>query len=134
MLPQSIALAVVMAEGRWLMRRRADASPELDDHLEVPGGKLGVFEKPAAAALRELREECGQGAEGQRWLGSWTHRYRDRYLRFYAYAFEVDPRHWQARSDSAMPWSWHDAALLALRPDCLPAANQPLFRYLGLPR
>ena len=70
-----IALALIWREGELLVaRRRADA-----DHLpgcwEFPGGKVEPGETPAAACLREAREEIGATIEvtGARALIAWDY-------------------------------------------------------------
>lgn len=54
----NVALALVHRDGAWLVARR-----QHDAHLgglwEFPGGKCLPNEAPAAAAVRELYEECG---------------------------------------------------------------------------
>jgi 8-oxo-dGTP diphosphatase len=50
------AAALVDVDGRVLLARRPEGRP-LAGLWEFPGGKLGTGETPAAAVVRELREE-----------------------------------------------------------------------------
>ena len=62
-----VALALVRQGERWLVARR-HADTHLGGLWEFPGGKRNSDEKPEAAALRELREECGVEAMAERLL------------------------------------------------------------------
>ncbi len=55
----ALAVAVILRDssGRILLTRRAKAPAK--GKLDVPGGFADIFEKPEAAACRELEEECG---------------------------------------------------------------------------
>jgi len=72
-----IALALVHRDQRWLVAQRHP-----DAHLgglwEFPGGKREPDEHPAAAAIRELREECGIHALAEQTLDPIYHEYPDR--------------------------------------------------------
>ncbi|MDR3243099.1 MAG: NUDIX hydrolase [Clostridiales Family XIII bacterium] len=57
-----VALAAITGEGRMVMVRQFRKAAEKTE-LEVPAGKTGAGEDPAAAALRELKEETGYTAE-----------------------------------------------------------------------
>jgi 8-oxo-dGTP diphosphatase len=72
-----IAVALVQRETRWLVAlRRPDA--HLPGLWEFPGGKCETDEAPAAAAIRELREECGVDATAERALAPVFYEYPDR--------------------------------------------------------
>lgn len=58
---QRVALALVRRADTWLVAQRP-ARAHLGGLWEFPGGKLERGETPAAAALRELHEECGVSA------------------------------------------------------------------------
>ena len=74
-----VAVALVHRDARWLVARRHP-----DTHLgglwEFPGGKCQPDERPAAAAIRELHEECGIHAMVERTLEPILHEYPDRYV------------------------------------------------------
>lgn len=55
----AIAVAVVLHDGRVLVGRRSHAAADAAGRDEFPGGKVEVGEAPAAAAVRECREETG---------------------------------------------------------------------------
>ena len=70
-----IALALVWREGEVLIaRRRADAA-HLPGKWEFPGGKCEADESPAAACIRETREEIGGEIEilGAREIIEWDY-------------------------------------------------------------
>lgn len=58
-----IALALIWREGEVLMSRRLSEADHLPDVWEFPGGKVEDNETPAAAAVREAREEVGLEVE-----------------------------------------------------------------------
>lgn len=78
-MPQTVAvaLALVQRAQTWLvaLRRSDTQQPNL---WEFPGGKIMPHEAPAAAALRELREECAVEATVTQILRTITHTYADR--------------------------------------------------------
>jgi mutator protein MutT len=57
-MPKPIAIAVVEQQGRFLIGQRGADGP-LPGLWEFPGGKVEAGETPAAAAVRECREETG---------------------------------------------------------------------------
>ena len=60
--PQAVAVAVVTSARGVLAGRRIDRRPP----WTFPGGKLEPGETPAAAAIREVREETGLDGRGAR--------------------------------------------------------------------
>lgn len=75
-----VALALVRRGGLWLVARRPPLV-HLGGLWEFPGGKCRPDEPPGAAAVRELREECGVRAAVERVLPPVTWAYPDRVLR-----------------------------------------------------
>lgn len=79
-----VAAAVVIADGRVLLTRRAEGQ-HLAGLWEFPGGKLEAGESPEQAVVRECREECGIEVSVGRILDVTHHRYpeKDILLLFY---------------------------------------------------
>jgi ADP-ribose pyrophosphatase len=63
------SVVIVAVEGDLLLCVRQERPGSRGLTLELPSGKLEPGESPAAAAARELAEECQLGAEGWRELG-----------------------------------------------------------------
>jgi 8-oxo-dGTP diphosphatase len=72
-----VAVAIVGRDGRWLVAQRHPHA-HLGGLWEFPGGKCEADETAQAAALRELREECGVEAFVERVLPELRHDYGDR--------------------------------------------------------
>ncbi len=96
-----IAIVAVLQRGGVLLRARPANDGLLSGLLEMPGGKVELFEAPTLAAARELEEETGlRMARGafEPLLVS-LHRYPDRALRFHVYV-----HHLGQASERAFPW------------------------------
>jgi ADP-ribose pyrophosphatase len=63
------SVVIVAVEGDLLLCVRQERPGSRGPTLELPSGKLEPGESPAAAAARELAEECALGAERWRELG-----------------------------------------------------------------
>ena len=72
-----VAAAVVIADGRVLLTRRAEGQ-HLAGLWEFPGGKLEAGESPEEAVVRECREECGIDVSVERILDVTHHRYPEK--------------------------------------------------------
>lgn len=72
-----VALALVHRDARWLVARRHPQA-HLGGLWEFPGGKCAPDEPSAAAAVRELYEECGVRAIADRVLKPVFYEYPDR--------------------------------------------------------
>jgi 8-oxo-dGTP diphosphatase len=122
----AVAIAVLVADGRVLVTRRAPGA-HLGGLWEFPGGKLEPGEAPQAALVRELGEELGIGC---RVLARWRplrHSYGAR--RVVLYPFLCVPAGGRPRPLAATRMRWVAAgALGGLR---FPAANRPLLRRLA---
>jgi len=73
----NVAVALVHRAGRWLVARRP-AGVHLGGLWEFPGGKCEPGETAPAAAVRELREECGVLASAERELAVIRYEYPER--------------------------------------------------------
>ncbi|MFB8762037.1 NUDIX hydrolase [Nocardiopsis alba] len=112
------ALCYVVREGRLLVFRHVDASPE-EVGLQVPAGSVRPGETPEAAALREGREETGlTGLRVVRPLGVVEYDITP-------YRFEVQRRHvFHLEVDGPVPERWtsfeeHDGVGEPTRLECL---------------
>lgn len=65
----SVALALIQAEGRWLVGKRAPGRV-FAGLWEFPGGKCRSGETPSQAAVREMLEETGLRVEPTGTLGT----------------------------------------------------------------
>ena len=63
------SVVIVAVEGDLVLCVRQERPGSRGATLELPSGKLEPGESPAAAAARELAEECELGAESWRELG-----------------------------------------------------------------
>ncbi len=121
-----VVAALIRHEGRVLMsRRRADQPMPL--LWEFPGGKVESGEAPAAALVREVREELGCEVTVDRIFEVVFHAYPDFDLIMLVYACTIitgEPRPFQV---AELAWV-EPAALPAL--DLLPA-DYPLARALA---
>ena len=121
-----IALALIWREGEVLVaRRRADAE-HLPGCWEFPGGKVELGETPAAACLREAREEIGMEIEitGARAIITWD--YLERTVTLHPFDCRIVSG--QARALESAEIAWR--APLELEASHFPAANAGLIARL----
>ena len=125
-LPQTIGIAIVEFDGRFLVGRRGTDGP-LAGYDEFPGGKCRADETPAACAVRECREETGLAVVAVKLL----------LRREFSYPHgSVDLHFWHCKPTDAAAetplkggFRWIGAAELSdLR---FPEANAPLLELLG---
>jgi A/G-specific adenine glycosylase len=123
--PHVVASVVALERGgRWLLQRRP-ADGLLGGLWEFPGGKVEPGETPAAAAVRELREETGAEVDRLRPVGTVRHAYSH---------FSVDLHVFQGQTDAALPATasrrWVTPESLLELP--LPAATHKVLVTLGI--
>jgi mutator protein MutT len=121
--PTQIAVAVIERDGRFLVGLRPPGVP-LAGYWEFPGGKIQADETPAAAAIRECREETGLSIE---LLGAYpdvVHQYDHDRLRLFFFA----ARCVSEPADPHAPFVWVPRA--ELKNLAFPPANAALIAYL----
>ncbi len=126
----AVALAVVSDDnGRVLIGRR-NRKAHQGGLLEFPGGKIEPGETPAAAMVRELREETGLVARDYQPLITIPHDYAADGGRVRLFVFSVtqwDP----GPSGITRGWRWVDGQSLSTKQ--FPAANVGVLNALKLP-
>jgi 8-oxo-dGTP diphosphatase len=121
-----VAIAVALRGGRVLVARRAPGL-HLEGLHEFPGGKILEGEEPAAAAIRELREETGLSGSSAEPLVIVVHDYPDRTVRLHA--FLVREPEGEVETEGGLESAWVErTALEALD---MPEANGPILRALA---
>ena len=68
--PMVVVSSVIRRQGKILVIKRA--KPPYAGLLSLPGGKLEFCEHPAAAALREAKEETGLDCRFEKMLGAFS--------------------------------------------------------------
>jgi 8-oxo-dGTP diphosphatase len=123
--PLDVALAIPIAGGKLLVRRRAVGSP-LAGTWEFPGGKLEAGEEPSAAAGRELQEETGLTARDLEPLLVLVHEYPERSVRLHVFLSRVSEG--EVKRDGSRDWTWK--SLAELRKLEMPEANARILAAL----
>jgi 8-oxo-dGTP diphosphatase len=118
-----VAIAVVRRENEFLVGIRPEGIP-LAGYAEFPGGKLQPGETPAAAAVRECREESGLDVEAAGELLCTTHQYDHGLLEIHF----LDCRLIDSAQSPLPPFRWTPQAELARLK--FPEANVPLTKML----
>lgn len=67
--PDWVLILARTAQGNWVMTEQYRHGSQTIE-LEFPAGIINKGETPEQAALRELQEECGYGAEAAKYLGA----------------------------------------------------------------
>src|SRR5689334_12694422 len=114
--PSVVAIAVVRQENQFLVGVRPEGVP-LAGFAEFPGGKVHACEVPAAAAVRECREESGFEVKVVGELLCTTHQYDHGLLEIHFF----DCRPLDANCQPTPPFRWVSAQQLATLN--FPAAN-----------
>jgi mutator protein MutT len=122
-MPTVVAIAVVRHEMQFLVGIRPGGVP-LAGYAEFPGGKVNSDESPAAAAIRECREESGLQVEAVGELLCTTHQYDHGLLEIHFF----NCRPLDATATPTPPFRWVDANELALLK--FPEANAALTKLI----
>jgi mutator protein MutT len=118
-----IAVAVVEHQGCYLIGLRPAGVP-LTGYWEFPGGKLRAGETPAAAAVRECREETGLKVEAGSAYPTVEHDYPHGRLRLHFLACRA------AQPDEPLPPRFRWAPAAELDNYQFPPANATLLAML----
>ncbi|WP_042389686.1 NUDIX hydrolase [Streptacidiphilus melanogenes] len=104
---QPVAAAVVVANGRVLLVRRA--VPEGDLVWQLPAGKVEPGETVPEAAARETYEETGLSVDAQMLLGSRVHPATGRHMSYVVCALVTGVAHVADAEELAeVAWVAHD--------------------------
>lgn len=122
---RTIAVAVVVHDGRVLVGRRSPDAAEAPGLDEFPGGKVEPHETSAEAAARECLEEAGIAIEvGSRSFGVTSTQVRPNLLVNFHWATPVDPM-----AAPRPPFAWIPLEQLSQLE--FPAANQAVLAMLA---
>src|SRR3954466_7813162 len=116
--PSCVGIGLVGRRGRYLVRRRPEGSA-MAGYWEFPGGKCEPGESPAAATLRECREEIGLEVNVGPLRREVTHRYPHAWV--HLFYFDCTTRDPEAEPDPGTGFRWVPGAALAGLP--FPEAN-----------
>lgn len=123
---RTIAVAVVVHEGRVLVGRRSSTAAEAPGLAEFPGGKVEQHETAAEAAARECLEETGVAIRvSSRTFGVASTRSRPPFHVIFHWAVPVDPA-----AVPTAPFAWIPIEQLAELD--FPEANQAVLVMLQL--
>lgn len=120
-----IAIAVIEHEGRVLIGLRPAGKP-LAGFWEFPGGKVLPGESPAAAAMRECREETGLLVEVIGLLEEFVYAYQHGDLHLHFFRCRLQP----TSSLPSPPFEWMPRERLSEFE--FPPANRPVVEKLIL--
>lgn len=121
----AVVAGLLLRDGRLLIARRPAGDP-LGEVWEFPGGKLEPGETPAAALVRELREELGVEVEVGEEVERIDHDYPHLALTLIVYRCPRWAGEPQGRAGQAL--AWVEPAALAAYP--FPAADRRLLARL----
>ena len=121
----AVAIALIEADGRWLVQQRP-AGRHLAGTWEFPGGKVASGETAREAVAREVREELGLQVAIDAALPVVRHDYPDRQVVLHPFICHVVDGTPAALEGQAIRWVTAEA--LASLP--IPAANRALVESL----
>lgn len=124
-MPTPIAIAVVEHEGAFLIGQRPLGVP-LAGLWEFPGGKIEPGETPAAAAIRECREETGLVVEATSEFPNEVQQYDHGAVQLHFIACRVTS---SAPIEPLPPFRW--VARSSLPDHAFPAGNRNLLKLLN---
>jgi mutator protein MutT len=125
--PIPVAIALIVREGRYLVRRRPPlpGSP-MPGYWEFPGGKCEPGESPEACVRREIGEEAGLEIVVERLRRVIAYHYPHGHVLLHFYDCRLaDPA---AEPDPATGFVWRAPAELVRLP--FPGANEPILAEL----
>lgn len=126
--PVPVVCAVVEREGRVLIAQRAP-SKLLPLKWEFPGGKVEAHEDPAAAIVREIREELGCAVVVTRALAPFTHDYQTVVIEMIPFVCALAPGSPEPHPHEHVALAWVPPA--ELRTYDLAAADWPVVDLLS---
>jgi 8-oxo-dGTP diphosphatase len=124
--PIAVGIGLVSRGGRYLIRRRP-AGSAMAGCWEFPGGKCQPGESPAAATLRECREELGVPVVLGRLRRVITHRYPHAWVELFYYDCATEGPLAEPEPGTGFRW----VAAVDLPTLTFPEANEPILRELA---
>jgi 8-oxo-dGTP diphosphatase len=126
--PVPVVCAVIYREGRLLIAQRPP-DKLLPLKWEFPGGKVEPGEDPAAAIIREIREELGCAVTVSRALPPFTHDYRTVVIEMIPFVCTLAPGSPEPHPHEHVALAWVGSSDLAAYD--LAAADWPVVRCLS---
>jgi mutator protein MutT len=124
--PVPVGIGLIARGGSYLIRQRP-AGTALAGSWEFPGGKCEPAESPAAATLRECREELGLAVVLGRLRRVVLHRYPHAWVELYYYDCATEEP--LAEPEPGTGFRWVPAVELPSL--SFPEANEPILRELA---
>jgi len=125
---QVIALVAAFNSNQELLLLKRPDDVHQGGLWSFPGGKVGEYETPLDAAVREFKEETGLSGKRWRHLGKSSHSYDDRTLHFLFFVC-ICPDTSDLNTESSHAW----VKLDKLGDYTMPEANTKLLSMLSIP-